>query len=40
MTITTAKWNLEDYHRIIDIGILVGRRVELLNGEIINMSPE
>lgn len=39
-TVTTAKWTLEDYHRMIDAGILDDRRVELLNGEIIEMSPE
>ena len=39
-TVTTAKWTVEDYHRMIDAGILDDRRVELLNGEIIEMSPE
>lgn len=40
MTLTTAKWTLDDYHHMIDAGILNDRRVELLNGEIIEMSPE
>ncbi len=40
MTVTTAKWTLFDYHRMIDVGILEGRHVELLNGEIIEMPPE
>jgi Uma2 family endonuclease len=40
MTLTTLKWTLDDYHRMIDAGILDGRPVELLNGEIIEMSPE
>ncbi len=39
MTLTTAKWTLDDYHRMIDAGILDGRPVELLKGEIIEMSP-
>lgn len=39
-TVTTAKWTLEDYHRMIDAGILDDRPVELLNGEIVEMSPE
>lgn len=39
-TVATAKWTVEDYHRMIDAGILDERRVELLNGEIIEMSPE
>jgi Uma2 family endonuclease len=40
MTVTTAKWTLFDYHRMIDVGILEGRHVELLNGEVIEMPPE
>jgi Uma2 family endonuclease len=40
MTLTTAKWTVEDYHRMIACGILEGRRVELLNGEIVEMVPE
>lgn len=38
--ITTAKWTLEQYHQMIEAGILEGRSVELLNGEIIEMPPE
>ncbi|MBE9099513.1 Uma2 family endonuclease [Vacuolonema iberomarrocanum] len=38
--LTTAKWTIEDYHRIIDSGILEGRAVELINGDILEMSPE
>ncbi len=37
MTVTTAKWTLDDYHRMIEVGILEGRHVELLNGEIIKV---
>ncbi len=40
MTIVTAKWSLQDYHQMIDTGLLDDRKVELLNGEIIEMSPE
>ncbi|NJO63911.1 MAG: Uma2 family endonuclease [Richelia sp. RM2_1_2] len=40
MTVTTAKWTLDDYHRMIEVGILSGRQVELLNGEIVQMPPE
>jgi Uma2 family endonuclease len=40
MTITTAKWSLDEYHQMVAANILVGRRVELLNGEIIEMAPE
>jgi Uma2 family endonuclease len=40
VTLTTAKWNIDDYHRMIAAGILTGRQVELLNGEIVEMAPE
>ncbi|HEY9643366.1 MAG TPA: Uma2 family endonuclease, partial [Coleofasciculaceae cyanobacterium] len=40
MTVTTAKWSVEDYHRMIEAGLLDDRPVELLNGEIIEMTPE
>jgi Uma2 family endonuclease len=40
MTIALAKWTLADYHQMIVAGILEGRRVELLRGEIVEMSPE
>ncbi|MCF3644659.1 Uma2 family endonuclease [Planktothrix agardhii] len=37
---TLVKWSVEDYHQMIDAGILCDRQVELLAGEIIEMSPE
>jgi len=37
---TLAKWSVEDYHLMIDNGILRDRAVELLEGEIIEMAPE
>jgi Uma2 family endonuclease len=40
MILTTAKWSLEDYHRMIEAGLLDDRPVELLNGEIVEMTPE
>lgn len=40
MTVVTAKWTLEDYHRMIEAGILDDRSVELLRGEIVEMAPE
>ncbi|WP_107666500.1 Uma2 family endonuclease [Cyanothece sp. BG0011] len=39
-TYTLVKWTVEDYHRMIDAGILDDRHVELIAGEIIQMSPE
>jgi Uma2 family endonuclease len=40
MTVIAAKWTIEEYHRMVDVGILSSRKVELLKGEIIEMSPE
>ena len=40
MTVTTAKWTLDDYYCMIKVGLLENRHVELLNGEIIEMPPE
>ncbi len=40
MTKTLARWTVEDYHRMVEAGILNGRQVELLNGEIVEMTPE
>ncbi len=35
-----AKWSIEEYHRMIEAGILSDRTVELLQGEIVEMAPE
>jgi Uma2 family endonuclease len=40
MTTTAYKWSIDSYHQIIAAGILDDRSVELLQGEIIVMSPE
>lgn len=40
MTIVTAKWSLQEYHQMIESGLLDNRQVELIYGEIIEMSPE
>jgi Uma2 family endonuclease len=40
MTLITAKWSLDDYHQMIGSGLLDNRSLELINGEIIEMSPE
>jgi Uma2 family endonuclease len=37
---TLAKWSIDDYHHMVEAGILRGRHVELLGGEIVEMSPE
>lgn len=35
-----AKWSVDEYHHMIEAGILRDRHVELLGGEIVEMSPE
>lgn len=40
MTLITAKWSLNDYHQMIESGLLAERSLELINGEIIEVSPE
>lgn len=37
---TLLKWSVGDYHRMIESGILSNRSVELLEGEIVTVSPE
>jgi Uma2 family endonuclease len=36
----TVKWTIDDYHRMIEAGILSDRKAELLWGEIVEMAPE
>ena len=38
--LTLAKWTVEEYHRLIEVGILAERQVELIAGEIVEMTPE
>lgn len=38
--ITLTKWSVDDYHRMIVGGVLSDRNVELLAGDIVDMSPE
>lgn len=40
MSIAIAQWALEDYHRMIAAGVLDNKTVELIRGEIVEMSPE
>ena len=37
---TLVKWSVEDYHRMIAAGVLHNHRVELLAGDIVEVSPE
>jgi Uma2 family endonuclease len=40
MTVTTYKWSIKEWHQLVDSGMLEGKKVELLEGEIATMSPE
>ncbi len=40
MNPTLAKWTIDEYHQMIAAGVLDDRHVELLKGEIVEMSPE
>jgi Uma2 family endonuclease len=40
MSVTIAKWTIEQYHELVATGILDERRVELLEGDIVEMPPE
>ena len=40
MTVTTYKWSLEQWHKLVETGVLAGQNVEFIEGEIIKMSPE
>lgn len=35
-----ARWSLNDYHRMIEAGLLEDRSIELLNGFMVEMAPE
>ncbi len=37
---TLTRWTVTEYHRMVDAGILANKRVELIAGEIVDMSPE
>ena len=39
MSVTIAKWTIEQYHELVATGILDDRRVELLDGDIVEMPP-
>lgn len=40
MAVTKYKWSLADWHQLIEVGVFDGQSVELLEGEIFQMSPE
>jgi len=34
------RWTIEDYQRLVESGILANRRVELIDGNLVEMAPE
>jgi Uma2 family endonuclease len=40
MTFIAAKWTIAEYHQMIHAGIICDRKIELLQGEIVEMAPE
>ena len=36
---TPMLWTLDQYHQLIDSGLLAGRRVQLIEGQLIEMPP-
>ncbi|MEM9568734.1 MAG: hypothetical protein AAF974_10545 [Cyanobacteria bacterium P01_E01_bin.34] len=40
MSVALAKWSLDDYHRMPNSELLDRRRVELLDGEILEIATE
>lgn len=40
MTVTNYKWSVEEWHELINSGVLEGKAVELLEGDIVEVSPE
>ena len=37
---TSVTWSIDDYHLMIESGVLNNRSVELIEGEIVKVSPE
>lgn len=37
---TLTRWTVEDYHRMLESGLLANRQVELIDGQIVDMAPE
>ena len=40
MALTTYKWSVAEWHKLVNSGVLADKKVELLEGEIVQMSPE
>ncbi|NJL83717.1 MAG: hypothetical protein HC890_13655 [Chloroflexaceae bacterium] len=40
MSITTVKWSVAEYHRLVALGVSENKSVELFQGEIVEIVPE
>jgi len=40
MTVSLYKWTIEEWHTLVGSGVLAEKKVELLAGDIVHMSPE
>ena len=40
MTVSLYKWTIQDWHTLVKSGVLAEKKVELLAGDIVQMSPE
>ena len=40
MALTSYKWSVSEWQELVDTGLLEGKPVELLEGDIVEMSPE
>ncbi|WLT38846.1 Uma2 family endonuclease [Synechocystis sp. B12] len=38
--VTLLKWTVPDYHHLVEQGLLDGKKVELLDGDLVTMAPE
>lgn len=40
MSVSLYKWTIQDWHTLVESGVLAEKKVELLAGDIVQMSPE
>ena len=40
MSVIIYKWSIDEWHELVNSGVLEGKPVELLEGDIVEMSPE
>ena len=40
MSVIIYKWSIDEWHELVNSGVLEGKPVELLEGDIVEMSPK